>query len=546
MGHKRRRWLWLLLLLLLIPAKIWNSRRQADTPSAKSDKPPANESRLSVPQKQADFPVLPQRDSAIVPVYIPVREARLVNYERNSIFILTGRVTSEDGGALPGAVVSLHSAKGIWPDYQWPKALISQTTDVEGRYTIRLSSRLHAFVLVRRDGFAQREAEVNFVVPETIEMDHRLRPARACAEGYVRDQAGMPISGAIISLVIGDVVMATVHSTLSPIIDKADASGHYRLRGLPEGKNLLQVFSDRHLSDSARIALKAGDCERVDFTLTAGILLSLNVKNAHGEAIPRALAYVSGHSSDEAYVGAGDETGIVRLAVPPDLVPFDCAITATGYKGYKLRIESIVPQSLTKEIILENAEVSTPSVFKGIVVDETGVPVEGAKLEAAAISEGTDRNGRFSMVVASGAKSGIRVRVSKAGYVPQEVIPGFIEQPKYRLGGEKSDAEEIITLKRSGGLFGRAVDEAGNPVRRFSLFLKSETGASYHRDFDNDNGLFSVGDVPPGIYDLAFSSLPVNLESSFVVTKSNLRSIEIRRGFYYGEIIVIFSPGRLP
>ena len=341
--------------------------------------------------------------------------------------------------------------------------------------------------------------------------------------------------------------MATVHSTLSPIIDKSDASGHYILRGLPEGKNRLHVFSDRHLSDSATIALKAGDCERVDFTLTEGILLSLHVKNAHGEVIPRPLAYVSGHSPDEAYVGAGDEIGIVRLAVPPDLVPFDCSITATAYKGYKLRIESKVPQSLTKEIVLENAEVSTPSVFKGLVVDETGVPVENAKLESGAVTEGTDRNGKFSMVVASGTKSGIRVKVSKAGYVLQEVIPGFIERPKNRFGDEKTDAEEIITLKRSeGGLYGRTVDEAGIPVKRFSLLLKSQAGASYRRDFDNDDGLFSVVDVPPGIYDLTFSSIPVNLGSNFLTAKAILRSIEIRRGYYFGEIVVLFSPSRLP
>ena len=242
MAPKRRRWLWLLLLLLLIPAMIWNSKKQQYNQSAKSEISPANEIRSSVPQKQVDLSVLPKRGSAIVPRYIPAREARLVNYEKNAVFILTGRVTSEEGGALRGAVVSLHSAKGSWPDYQWPKALISQTTDVEGRYTIRLSSPLHAYLLVRKDGFAQREAVADFVVPEIIEMDHRLRSARACAEGYVRDQAGLPISGAIISLVIADVTMATIHSTESPIFDTSDASGKYILRGLPEGKNPAKDF----------------------------------------------------------------------------------------------------------------------------------------------------------------------------------------------------------------------------------------------------------------------------------------------------------------
>jgi hypothetical protein len=187
-------------------------------------------------------------------------------------------------------------------------------------------------------------------------------------------------------------------------------------------------------------------------------------------------------------------------------------------------------------------------MFKGQVVDETDVPVEGAKLTGGGVTGGTDRNGRFSIVVPAGIQSGFRVKVSKAGYVPQEVIPGFREQPQNRSRGLIADAEEVITLKRSeGGLYGRAVDEAGIPIKRFSLLLKSQAGTSYYRrDFDNDDGLFSVVDVPPGIYDLTFSSVPVNLESSFLSAKAILRSIEIRRGYYFGEIMVLFSSSRLP
>ena len=101
MAPKRRRWFWLLLLLLLIPAMLWNSKKQQDNQSVKPELPPAHEIKSSIPEKQADLPIPPQREFSYAPVYTPVREARLVNYERNAMFILTGRVTSEAGGALP-------------------------------------------------------------------------------------------------------------------------------------------------------------------------------------------------------------------------------------------------------------------------------------------------------------------------------------------------------------------------------------------------------------------------------------------------------------
>jgi hypothetical protein len=76
------------------------------------------------------------------------------------------------------------------------------------------------------------------------------------------------------------------------------------------------------------------------------------------------------------------------------------------------------------------------------------------------------------------------------------------------------------------------------------LIAKAKTGAAYHRDFDNDDGLFSVEDVPPGKYDLSFRSLPFNSQSPLVVLKSLVEGIEIKRGYYYGEITVRLLPDR--
>ena len=539
MAGRRRQWFWILLLLVLFLGVLWHSVRQRNSQPAGRETSTAIEKKIEVPQTRADLSAQPQRG----PSYAAVREARLQDYEKNAMFALTGKVTFEQGGPLPGAVVSLHSSKGEWPRYQWPAPLISQTCDNDGRYTIRLRSPMHAYVLVRKEGFTQKEAPIDFVVPETIEMDHRLRPAPACAEGYVLDQAGAPIPGSWVSMPMGDVVMTTLHSNFSPIFGTADATGKYVLRGLPEGTGDLWALSERHLPKNVAINLKAGDCQRFDFHLAGGLLLTFCVKNNRGQAIPRPRAFAPGHAQDEAYFGTGDEAGMVKLAIPPDLGPFDCRVDG---EGYKIRITRVDPQDPPSEIFLEDAKVSPEEVFKGRVVDEIGMPVEGAKLEDGGRVAGTDKDGRFSIIVSSGTLSGSRIKVSKPGYIPQVVIPGFIEQPGGRLDSGTPGAEVIISLKRGeGGIYGRAVDEAGNPVKRFHIVLKTETGTRYQRDFDNDDGRFSVEDVPAGIYDISFRSVPINIREPSLSGTLLLKRIEIRRGYYYGEILAQLLPNRI-
>jgi protocatechuate 3,4-dioxygenase beta subunit len=521
---KAKRLCWMLLLLFIILGIWWDSRRQGSEHIAGRKASSAIEKSIEIPSTQKGTSDNPRRD----PSYISVRVAKLKYYERNSLYILTGRVTSEEGGPLPGAIVSLYSLPVPAVNSQAP--IVSQSCDNEGRYAISLRSPMKAYVSVRREGFTQEESEIDFVVPETIELNHRLRPAPACAEGYILDEAGAPIAGALVS-------MAPVHSI-------TDTTGKYSLRGLPEGNRILRISAKRFLMKIARVNLSAGDCQRLDVYLSKGFLVRLSIMNVRGEAIPGAGSMITKLGPNkEIYTGLADRDGTLEFAVPPDFMPLDCNIFASRYKAAKIRITSNDNQVPQRAVVLEDAEIPKQGLFTGRVIDESGMPVAKAKVQGGVKSVGTDEDGRFSVIVATEDITGSTFKISKPGYIPREVVPGRIEQPGGGLDRDAPHAEVVITLQHSeGGFYGRAVDESGNPVKRLSIYLMTESGDTHYREFDNDEGLFSIVDIPTGIYEVLFKALPIGVREPFSPRTLTIKRIEIRRGFYYGEIVARLSP----
>jgi hypothetical protein len=86
------------------------------------------------------------------------------------------------------------------------------------------------------------------------------------------------------------------------------------------------------------------------------------------------------------------------------------------------------------------------------------------------------------------------------------------------------------------GIFGRVVDDGGKPVRRFSVLLRQQEMSGSARLFNSEDGRFAITDFAPGIYSAYFSS------DSGPPLSAHLPELEIKKGFYYGEVVVRLLP----
>ncbi len=87
-------------------------------------------------------------------------------------------------------MVSLHESKPELFSVEWSVPMASQACDAQGQYSIHLSSPVHTYIVIRKDGFTQKEEEIDIREPGEIQMNHYVQPAPACVEGFVFDQVG--------------------------------------------------------------------------------------------------------------------------------------------------------------------------------------------------------------------------------------------------------------------------------------------------------------------------------------------------------------------
>ncbi len=531
--HKHRLWLFLLVPVLLLIGWYVADRH----PSGKAVTTHPVDRNSPEKNNRSD----PVQGAKVLPTYRAFDSAGVDAYDLGYEYQLAGIVTSTNGDVLPGATVAVYDAGPQKPAFEWPEPVASDTCDSAGRYLIRLVSPMSTAVIgVFKEGYATLEDSQRIMTPGTITKNFRMNAAPACVTGFVSNKDGAGVAGASVMTSIDQPHFGgELDLSRMSVYGHSDRAGEFSIKGLPEDRVHFSVRAARHLTASATVELKAGPCGRIEIRLQDASTISMHVRDPQGRPIASAMAQSSAGAT------RADSQGRIELNVPTDIGPLECTVSARGYIS---KTATLNPQAPPQRIVLDYGDLFTGRVIS----QQTGNPLSGARVSVIGSQQGpggtskgslpapmigmsegvieTDADGRFAIQVSHPPVTAIWV--SKRGYVEKRQT-----FDRMRRFGDV----QIGLIPADGGIFGRAIEADGQPVQHFTVLLREQpaTGAvGYSRPFESADGRFRVMDVPPGLYNISVSR---NSPGAQMV---RIGEVEIRRGYYYGEIIAEFSPGK--
>ncbi len=286
--------------------------------------------------------------------------------------------------------------------------------------------------------------------------------------GVVRDPSGAPVADALIlphtwySRNAGGPEL-TAHAAIEDDYSvRTAADGSFRVKGLPEGERMLQVYREGFAPHVQALTVQASTAP-VEMVLDEGGTIHGRIVDVSGAPIPGAYVYGDEWRLNRQYQitarAEADEQGNFTLRhVPLDgVVSFSFGV-ARGKSDRDLlgmSTDVLMPREAPYEVVMYE-----PPLFSGTVVDDaTGVPVTAFRLktgwrspgldliswnEMAGTEEVEDDGGRFELAISRfhaqwPSSTAFVVGINAEGYLPAITHPMQL--------GEKGEALEIRLLR---------------------------------------------------------------------------------------------------
>jgi protocatechuate 3,4-dioxygenase beta subunit len=436
---------------------------------------------------------------------------------------VAGRIRREDGGTLTGAVLRLIPGKrNPGQDYNWDyqrRSAPVQTVAADGAfraegvfpgtYTLRAES----------DGTADSEATVVEVkegeVKEGVEV---VLPEEKVIRGKVRDAAGAPVAGALISVTSAAARNQQMYYPGNPqaTVATTDAEGAFSLRGLGKGtwsvtarfEGLVPSTEKAEAGQDVSLVLTAGlSIEGVVVDETTGAPVEGMNVSANDTKPRTAGGYVQPHMATTKKDGTFALTGLAEGT-------FNVVASLTWNESrinYQQKSVNGVAAG-TKDLRVQVA----PGVsITGTVKDEAGKPAGGANVQAMAKDEKGNPDWsrqRYAQVQADGAfrLAGLApgvydLTVQSWGGGGQGVAPTTVR-------GVAAGTEGLAIVVRQGlTISGRVVDEKGGaPGQQGNIQITptdaagSNPGADTAWAWFGDDGNFTSQPLDPArTYDVS-------------------------------------------
>lgn len=402
---------------------------------------------------------------------------------------LTGRVIDPRGQAVPGGEIFLLDRPASPQEME--RALKGRkpaaTVAADGRFSIEdLARGAPVHVAVRASGY--RVAQVRAVRPPTAKLVViRLEP-EATLMGRVVDEAGEPVPGARIDLYWQAFLPEEPDRPVGePILQntRADGEGRFELRGLPAGTARVGVSAQAFVPlEGVEVELpRPATAGELRLVLERGALLQGRVTTAAGEPVPAVRVGVSGAAAstndDGLYWLEGAELGRQevlflhpshgRVAKPFEIQPGVNILDVTFEPGVEVA---------------------------GRVVDETGKPVPGARVELAPENrfeprlyrDVTGEDGRFRLSPVLAGR--YRLKAGADGFTDTE-RPGTLA-----IAGEPVSNLEI-TLDRGAALSGKILGLSPEDLPQVEVEARADSGETVAAWTDG-RGRYEIRSLAPG------------------------------------------------
>ena len=303
---------------------------------------------------------------------------------------------------------------------------------------------------------------------------------------------------------------APLVSTLAPSIWTTGSDGHYRIIGLPRGVVAVVAsspgFADGQ-SEAQHISLgqNLGD---VDVTLSVGSFITGTVRDQRGDPVVGALVVATtaptaffsehgGRAAPSARTGThlevvADDSGAYRIGP----VTGHVRITATAFAHGDAHQDVDVPTASDPSVppppvVVELVLVVADAVLTGMVVDDGGLPVRGARV-----------------TVTAGVAAGRSAVVDDAGFKIDRLPPGDvtvrIEHPDFPSVDGTASTSEIarLVLPWGGGIEGMVFDHhTGSAISSVTVSASGPNAARVEASTAAD-GKFSLVPLTPGSWTL--------------------------------------------
>jgi len=426
---------------------------------------------------------------------------------------VSGRVTDEAGKPVSGAKVRVRS--GSLFEEEDVVSYAEATTGADGAFSIGNAPGKSGSLSVRAPGYAPSSL---FSMQRTGVEKATLKKG-GIVSGTVLDPAGKPAEGVIV--LSGSLAV------------KTDASGNYRLAGVPRGTRTVEALGKEDLAarnDAVRV--KTGESAEVSLRLARSASVTGSVID---EKTRRPLPGVRVSASTGGFSFRPGET-TSRRARTDAKGKFRIAGLAARRYSIQASKTDYLPSTMPGIVAAVSAPgsvviaLTNAAGVSGRVTDEKGAPVPGARVRFVA-EQGLQailRGGPAAFLgrpgVSTGPDGGFRLRglaaeknltleAARTGYVPAR-------RPGVTLRAGEVVKDVSLVLKRGREARGRVVDGAGQPIagaevrlsrperggNRFMFQIGAMTGDREKPDASSGpDGSFRVGGLEAGEYALAVS-----------------------------------------